>query len=89
MNGFEMIVTIVALISFSAIAIAFITRRSKSGSGADGRAVAEEMRAMKERLATLERLAVDREHSLAREIEGLRTPAPAASAARAVGVEVR
>lgn len=39
----------------------------------DRRQLLEEVRALKERVATLERITVDKENSLAREIEDLRT----------------
>ena len=89
MNHNEMVAIIVAIVAFTVIIVTFIGTRRKPAAGPGQDAHVEEMRALKERLATLERLVVEREHSLAREIDALHAPAPTARATIAAsGVEV-
>ena len=81
MNQYEMIVTIVAIIAASAVLITFLCLRLRPVEEPGAEALVEEMRAMKDRLATLERLAVEHDNSLAREIDSLRASAPPGAAA--------
>ena len=78
MNQFEMVVLIVAIVMIASV---FRARyRGQQGGGADG-AIAdsqenlrlkEEVRALRDRIAVLERITVEKENSLEREIEKLR-----------------
>jgi hypothetical protein len=90
MNAFEMVAFVAAFVGITIIVVTFLTTRARRPAGPGERVLVEEMQAMKARLATLERLAVERENGLAREIDGLRAPAPAVSAATgAQGVELQ
>ena len=74
-NPFEMVVLIVLI---TAIASIFRGRRRSRRpiegqvDGLEARQLIEEMRMLKERLSVLERIAVEKENSLEREIEKLR-----------------
>ena len=78
-NPFEMVVLIVLI---TAIASIFRGRRRSRRpiegqvDGLEARQLIEEMRMLKERLSVLERIAVEKENSLAQEIESLRDRAP-------------
>ena len=77
MNPFEMVAIIVV-----AVMIASVLRAKYGGSGrredadprehAEALRLREEVKALKERIHVLERIATDRENSLAREIDELR-----------------
>jgi hypothetical protein len=78
MNPFEMVVLIVAITAFASIFRAkYGSRRHREGNkfpvnnGEDDR-LREEVKTLKERLAVLERITIERENSLEREIEQLR-----------------
>jgi hypothetical protein len=78
MNPFEMVVIIVAITAFASIIRAkYGIRRDKRGNefpintGENDR-LRDEVKMLKERLAVLERITVERENSLDREIEQLR-----------------
>jgi hypothetical protein len=78
MNPFEMVVIIVAITAFASILRAkYGIRRDKEGNefpintGENDR-LRDEVKTLKERLAVLERITVERENSLEREIEQLR-----------------
>ena len=76
MNPFEMVVLIVAIVMIAGI---FKSRRRVVDTTAEPQAsleaqqLREEVQRLKERVQTLERITVDKENSLAREIEDLRT----------------
>ena len=78
MNPFEMVVLIVAITAFAGIMRAkYGVRRSKDGSehSVDTREndrLRDEVKALKDRLAVLERITIEKENSLEREIEQLR-----------------
>ena len=73
MNPFEMVVLIVAIVVLGRV---YIARQGRLRSGEDGE-VAEnvklkaEIAQLKDRIATLERIAVDKRHRLADEIDAL------------------
>ena len=83
-NPFEMVVAIVAIVMIASVLRAKYGyhgrgRRSGGGEGnvtaeeqAETLRLREEVKQLKERLHVLERIAVDKENSLAREIEDLR-----------------
>ena len=78
-NPFEMVVLIVLI-----TAIAGVMRARYKGRGpeearvndAETRQLREEVKGLKERLTVLERITVEKENSLAREIESLRDRTP-------------
>jgi hypothetical protein len=78
-NPFEMVVLIVLI---TAIAGVMRARYKRHGVGdgqvdsAETRQLREEVKVLKERLSVLERITVEKENSLAREIESLRDAAP-------------
>jgi hypothetical protein len=78
MNPFEMVVLIVAITAFASIIRAkYGVRRSKDGSEQfvdtrENDRLREEVKALKDRLAVLERITIEKENSLDREIEQLR-----------------
>jgi len=79
MNPFEMVVLIVAIVSIASIIRAKhgVVRRGETLSrrdDAENERLREEMRALKERVAVLERIATENDRGLAldREIEALR-----------------
>ncbi len=78
LGRYEMIVIIVAIVMFASVMRAkyrFERRRDRDGvkgDGAETLRLREEVKNLKERLAVLERITVDKENSLAREIEQLR-----------------
>jgi uncharacterized protein YlxW (UPF0749 family) len=71
-----MVVAIVALVMFATIAKAWIESRSRASAepedSAEKARLREEVKQLKDRLQVLERIAVDKENSLARQIEELR-----------------
>ena len=78
MNPFEMVVLIVAMVTFAGIMKAKYSHRRRESAGEDqvtaqeNRRLSEELRALKDRLAVLERITVEKENSLEQEIERLR-----------------
>ena len=81
MNQFEMVVVIVAIVMFASVMRARYTggrRRGRNASDEAPAAVAEnsrlkeEVQALRDRIAVLERITVEKENSLEREIEKLR-----------------
>ena len=78
MNPFEMVVLIVAIVMIASVVKARVHPRRHQGGeiSAEERAetlrLRDEVKQLKERLHVLERIATDRENSLAREIEELR-----------------
>jgi uncharacterized protein YlxW (UPF0749 family) len=81
MNQFEMVVLIVAIVMFASVMRARYTggrRRGRHGRDEAPAAVAEnsrlkeEVQALRDRIAVLERITVEKESSLEREIEKLR-----------------
>lgn len=75
MNPFEMVVLIVAIVMIASVMRAKMTSRDGAPDpqdSAENRRLREEVRELKERLHVLERIATDRENSLAREIDELR-----------------
>jgi hypothetical protein len=81
MNPFEMVVAIVAIGSIASVLRAKygVVRRDKGEvfvgrpqEDADAARLRDEIRALKERIAVLERIATDRSGDLDREIEALR-----------------
>jgi uncharacterized protein YlxW (UPF0749 family) len=78
MNQFEMVaIIVVAVMVASVLRAKYGHRRGKSESidpaeQAENLRLREEVRELKERLKVLERIAVDKENSLAREIDQLR-----------------
>ncbi|MBA3676183.1 MAG: hypothetical protein H0W74_02110 [Sphingosinicella sp.] len=78
MNPFEMVVIIVAITAVASIArLKYGVRRDKHGNEhfADNKEndrLRDEVKALKERLAVIERITIEKENSLEREIEQLR-----------------
>jgi uncharacterized protein YlxW (UPF0749 family) len=79
MNQFEMIVLIVAIVMIASVAKARMgggRRRRQVGeapeTSAENQRLKQEVRALHERIAVLERITVDKESNLEREIEKLR-----------------
>ncbi len=78
MNPFEMVVLIVAITAFAGVARAkYGVRRDKRGNehfvdNRENDRLREEVKALKERLAVIERITIEKENSLEREIEQLR-----------------
>ena len=78
MNPFEMVVLIVAITAFASIIRArygYQRNRGRNDPGIDNHEndrLREEVKMLKERLAVIERITVEKENSLEREIEQLR-----------------
>jgi uncharacterized protein YlxW (UPF0749 family) len=78
MNQFEMVVLIVAIVSFAGIFRAkYGIRRGKRGEehavdNKENERLRDEVKQLKDRLAVLERITIEKENSLEREIEQLR-----------------
>jgi len=78
MNPFEMVVLIVAIVMFAGIFKARYSHRNRSFDDSDpaerleNQRLREEVAELKERIKVLERITVDKENSLARQIEELR-----------------
>jgi hypothetical protein len=76
MNVFEMVVVIVVVVMTASVLIKRAELQSRAAKrapdDAEARQLREEVRALKERLHVLERIATDKENSLARQIEELR-----------------
>ena len=74
MNQFEMVVIIVAIVMFASVMRARYSGKRRQAAAADDPEILrsrEEVRALKERIAVLERIATDKESSLERQIERL------------------
>ena len=77
MNPFEMVAIIVVAVMVASVLRAKYGHRRRDGDAApqeqaENLRLREEVRELKERLKVLERIAVDKENSLAREIDQLR-----------------
>lgn len=78
MNPFEMVVLIVAIVMFAGVFKARYSPRHRGPEDADpaerveNQRLREEVSELKERIKVLERITVEKENSLAREIEDLR-----------------
>jgi len=78
MNPFEMVVMIVAIVMFAGVFRARYAHRNRSPGDTDpaqkleNQHLRQEVAELKERIKVLERITVDKENSLAREIEDLR-----------------
>lgn len=75
MNQFEMVAIIVAVVMFAGVMrarYASIGRRKTAEEDPEALRLREEVKTLKERLAVLERITVEKENSLEREIEQLR-----------------
>ena len=78
MNPFEMVVIIVAIVMFAGVFKARYNQRNRDlgevdpASRAENQQLREEVAELKERIKVLERITVEKENSLAREIEDLR-----------------
>lgn len=76
MNPFEMVVLIVAIVMFAQVFRARYHSRTRSeidpAQTAESLRLRDEVKQLKERIHVLERIATDRENSLAREIDDLR-----------------
>ena len=75
MNQFEMVVIIVAIVMFASVMRARYSGKRRQAAAADDPEILrsrEEVRALKERIAVLERIATDKESTLERQIERLR-----------------
>lgn len=76
MNPFEMVVLIVAIVMIAGVLKSRgVARRGRDGDpdeALENRRLREEVKDLKKRLHVLERIATDRENSLAREIDELR-----------------
>jgi hypothetical protein len=77
MNPFEMVAIIVVAVMVASVLRAKYGHRRRGGDQtpveqAENLRLREEVRELKERLKVLERIAVDKENSLAREIDQLR-----------------
>jgi hypothetical protein len=74
-NPFEMVVLIVALVMFAGVMRARYSHRRRGEEAADNPEtlrLREEVAQLKDRLAVLERITIEKENSLEREIERLR-----------------
>ena len=80
-NPFEMVVLIVAIVMFASVIRSGASRRRKRGDGEpevhqiasdETRALREEVKQLRERIQVLERITVEKENSLERQIEELR-----------------
>lgn len=76
MNPFEMVAVIVVAVMIASVLRAKYSRRSEVAADPQERAetlrLRDEVKQLKERLQVLERIATDRENTLARQIEELR-----------------
>ena len=78
MNPFEMVVLIVAIVMFAGVFRARYAHRNRSLDDGDptqrveNQRLREEVAELKERIKVLERITVEKENSLSREIEDLR-----------------
>lgn len=76
MNPFEMVVLIVAIVMFAGVIRARYQSKSRieadPAQNAEALRLREEVKQLKERIHVLERIATDRENSLARQIDELR-----------------
>ena len=76
MNPFEMVVLIVAIVMVATVLKARMQGRHRSDTdpaeAAEAIRLREEVKALKERLHVLERIATEKENSLSREIDELR-----------------
>jgi uncharacterized protein YlxW (UPF0749 family) len=79
MNQFEMVVLIIAIVMFASVLKARMgggRRRHSPGeipqTAAENHRLKEEVQALRDRIAVLERITVEKESSLEREIEKLR-----------------
>ena len=75
MNHFEMVAIIVAVVMFAGVMrarYASIGRRKAGEEDPEALRLRDEVKTLKERLAVLERITVEKENSLEREIEQLR-----------------
>jgi hypothetical protein len=75
MNQFEMVVLIVAIVMIASVFRARYRGRRGGGEPADTQEnsrLKEEVQALRDRIAVLERITVEKENSLEREIEKLR-----------------
>ncbi|SMF60441.1 hypothetical protein [Allosphingosinicella indica] len=78
MGPFEMVVAIVAITAIASILRArYGIRRNRHGDevhvdDAENRRLRDEVKTLKDRVATLERITIEKENSLANEIERLR-----------------
>ena len=81
MNQFEMAAFIVMVVMVASVIKAIFKYRSQRHAGpaieeGEVRQLRDDVRLLKERLSVLERITVEKENSLAREIESLRDRAP-------------
>jgi len=80
MNPFEMVAVIVVAVMVASVLRAKYGHSRRHGIAADPQEQAEnlrlreEVKALKERLQVLERITIDKENSLSRQIEELRDP---------------
>jgi hypothetical protein len=76
MNPFEMVVLIVAIVMIATVMKARVQSRHRidtdPAEAAEAIRLREEVKALKERIHVLERIATEKENSLAREIDDLR-----------------
>ena len=82
MNQFEMVVMIVLIVSIASLLRAILGGKARGRRGAQAAAAAaddaetrrlrDEVKMLKDRLAVIERITVEKENSLEREIERLR-----------------
>ena len=76
MNPFEMVVIIVAIVMFAGVFRARYAHRNRGdvdpAQRVENQRLREEVAELKERLKVLERITVEKENSLSREIEDLR-----------------
>ena len=78
-NPFEMVVLIVFITAIAGVLRArYKSRDASEGQidSAETRQLRDEVRVLKERLSVIERITVEKENSLAREIESLRDRTP-------------
>lgn len=74
MNPFEMVVLIVAFVMIASVLKARFDHRrhEKPADSLEAQQLREEVKQLKERIQVLERITIDKENSLARQIEELR-----------------
>lgn len=78
MNPFEMVVLIVLIVSIAGVLKSRLGRpRARAGDDAATASLRQEVGQLRQRLAVLERIAIEKETSLEREFEKLRDERPA------------
>lgn len=74
MNPFEMVAVIIVAVMVASVLRSYFKHRGEPPAGGDAEALRlrEEVKTLRERITVLERITVDKENSLERQIEELR-----------------